>query len=121
MIRVANYTTSLPTTEGVDQVDGEAPKTRDMLLSELFAIVVNAPAPEKGYTIDEIRKRVKLSEALDAATKAEADILLSAEQITDLRRIYDAHKWVAPKADIITASDVLVAAAEGKKEEPQEA
>lgn len=72
----------------------------------LLKVVINNP-PQGGFSISEMRDRLRIWGFLDTADLEKADITLEDADFTILKSRFDEFKWAQAHKDVIALSDHL--------------
>jgi len=84
-------------------LSSDAPDAPKLKFADILVLAVNSEV-RQGMDIQEMRKRIQLIEALDAA---EAEIELDEEQTVFMRQLWAAHKWKVPHPDILKVDEAI--------------
>lgn len=87
------------------QVPGEGADT----YAKLFQVALNAPTGQ-GFSMSDMAERLPILGKLKSA-EPDDEIELTAEELTLLNRVYQAHKWGIVHEDIFAAGQALKEAA----------
>lgn len=72
--------------------------------SDLLQLTINHPSSQGGFSLSDIRARLKILDVLIAATDT---ITLNDSDFALIKQVFESHKWPAVHKDIIEFSDYL--------------
>lgn len=81
-----------------------APKM--MCQSDLLKLCLNAPSRE-GMSIDEMRRRIKALEAIEAKNPETQEIAFELDVFNELKRVVNNFKWALVHKDVVTTIDKI--------------
>ena len=84
-------------------LSSDAPDAPKLKFADILVLAVNSEV-RQGMNIQEMRQRVDLIEALDAA---EGEIELDEEQTVLMRRLWKEHRWKVPHPDILKVDEAI--------------
>lgn len=81
----------------------ELPEVQSMMYADLAKLCIDSP-PQGGFTVDEMRKRLKIAERLDTAN---ARIELEDAEFDKLRELIGQYRWGLMHPDVIAFVDAI--------------
>ncbi len=87
-------------------IDGSKTPAVAFTHAELLKVVINFP-PQAGFSVSEMRDRLRIWGFLDTATMENKDILLEDADFNTLKAKFDEFKWTQVHEDIVALADHL--------------